>query len=101
MTDLPIACSLDPATLKTRRSGLLAELVRAATLREPLDDGYRFRFAAASETLALIVRVIDGERLCCRFLRFTLVVDPAEGPFELTLTGPPGSRDFLAALIDG
>lgn len=101
MPDLPVACTLDPGTLATRREGLLADLVRRAASREPLADGHRLRFSAAGETLALIARVIDAERRCCRFLRFQLTVDPDEGPVVLELTGPPGTREFIDALLDG
>lgn len=100
MTDLPVACTLDPATLKTRREGLLNELVRQAEHREERTDGCRLRFAPSAEVLTLIARVISAERLCCRFLRFRLTAEPNEAPVHLELTGPPGTREFLAALFD-
>ena len=100
MSDLPVACTLDPAALESRRQGLLADLVRQAADCEQLPDGYRFRFVAAGGTLALIARMIDAERECCRFLRFRVTVEPGGGPIFLELTGPGGTRDFLAALID-
>ena len=99
VTDLPVACSLDPATLQTRREGLLNRLVRQAEHREEQTDGYRLRFAS-SVVVTLIARVMNAERLCCRFLRFRLTVEPNEGPVHLELTGPPGTRKFLAALFD-
>ena len=98
MSDLPVACTLDPATLKTRREGLLADLLRVASDRRDLPDGLRLQFGASSETLALIARAIDAERRCCRFLTFRLVVEPDEGPIVLEMTGPTGTREFLDAL---
>jgi hypothetical protein len=100
MTDLPIACTLDPATRRTRRDGLLRELVRQAEHRDERSHGYHLRFAASEDALTLIVRAINAERLCCRFLKFTLTVEPDEGPILLDLTGPPGTREFLSALLD-
>jgi hypothetical protein len=100
MSGLPIACTLDPATLKTRREGLLSEVVRLAVRREATDNGYRLTFAATDEALALIMRTMNAERRCCRFLRFTLTVEPDEGPIYLDLTGPPGTASFLAGLLD-
>jgi len=100
VSDLPVACSLDPATLKTRREGLLNALVRRADAREERPDGYRLRFAPSEDLLAFMARVIEAERRCCRFLRFHLTVDPDEGPIHLDLTGPSGTREFLAALFD-
>jgi hypothetical protein len=94
-----IACSLDAATLTTRKAGLLSALVRDATTRTTLEDGVRFTFAASSDTLDLIARTIDAERQCCQFLRFHLTVEPALGGFVLDLTGPAGTREFLADLL--
>ena len=99
MSKLPVACSLDPAALRARREGLLADLLRRANGHEALPDGHRLRFAAGDDTLELIARAIDSERRCCRFLRFHVTVEPDEGPILLELTGPEGTRDFLAAMI--
>ncbi|HVL69369.1 MAG TPA: hypothetical protein VM364_19080 [Vicinamibacterales bacterium] len=99
MPDLPIACTLGPAALKARRQGLLSELVQCAQERLELPEGYRLRFVASGETLLRIAQAIDAERQCCRFLRFTLAVEPDEGPIALDLTGPPGTREFLVALL--
>ena len=97
-TNVPIACTLTPDALSARKAGLLARVVRQATARVDLEDGVRLTFPAAS--LADVASVIAAERACCRFLRFTLVVEPDLGPLSLTLTGPPGTRDFLDALLD-
>jgi hypothetical protein len=43
--------------------------------------------------------VIQLERRCCPFLRFTLTVEPGEAVMELALTGGPGVRDFLATWL--
>lgn len=97
--ELPIVCSLDAAALAARRSGLLAGLAGAATARVPLADGLQLTFAASSATLDLIARTIDAERQCCRFLTFRLTVAPDSGAFALDITGPAGTREFLAALL--
>jgi hypothetical protein len=47
-----------------------------------------------------IARAVEAERKCCRFLRFGITVEPDGGPMLLDLNGPPGTRDFLAALLD-
>jgi hypothetical protein len=99
MTDLPIVCTLTPETLATRRAELLPGLVRQAELVEDLSDGFRLRFAPDEETLNAIARTIAAERLCCRFLRFEMIVEPDGGPLFLSVRGPEGAREFLAALI--
>lgn len=101
MAELPIACTLTPEALRTRREGLLMDLVRRAERREDLPDGLRLAFAPSAETIALIARVVEAERHCCRFLRFGMTVEPDGGPLFLDLTGPAGTRDFVSALIEG
>ena len=100
MSDLPIVCTLTPDALRARREGLLSDLLRHAETQETLRHGMRLRFASSSETLATIARAVESERLCCRFLRFAITVEPEEGPILLELTGPPGTREFLEALLD-
>jgi hypothetical protein len=46
-----------------------------------------------------IARTVDAERQCCQFLRFTLTVEPGGGAIQLDLTGPPGTREFVSALV--
>ncbi len=100
MPELPIACTLTPEALRTRREGLLMDLVRRAERREDLHDGLRLEFAPSAATIALIARAVEAERHCCRFLRFGVRVEPDGGPMFLELTGPPGTRDFVSALIE-
>ena len=100
MADLPVACTLSPAALKARKENLLSMLQHRAEERRELPDGYRLRFAAEGDTLSAIARTVDAERQCCRFLRFTMTVEPDDGPITLDLTGPAGTREFLAAMLD-
>ena len=100
MSDVPIACTLSPDALKTRREGLLAGLFQRAEHHELTEQGIRMRFAPATDVVAAIARVVDAERQCCRFLRFAISVEPDGGPILLELTGPPGTREFLAGLVD-
>ena len=97
--NLPVACTLSPETLAARRAGLLPGLAREAEAREETPDGLRLRFVA--DYLQRIAAVVDAERQCCRFLRFDLTVEPDGGPVWLALSGPAGTKEVLAALIDG
>jgi hypothetical protein len=85
--------------LATSRAELLPALVRQAELVDGLSEGFRLRFAPDEETLNAIARTIAAERLCCRFLRFEMIVEPDGGPLFLSVRGPEGAREFLAALI--
>jgi len=100
MPELPIVCTLSPDALGARRQGLLSELLQQSAGREVLPDGLRLRFAPSGETLSNIARTVEAERHCCRFLRFTLTVEPDEGQFTLDLTGPQGTREFVAAVLE-
>src|SRR6267142_6159012 len=98
MRDLPIACELTPAEMEARRQSLLAGLLAQAQERLALTNGFRWRFAPGSELLAGVVKAIDLERQCCRFLHFVLTVEPDAGPIWLEVTGPQGTAEFLEAL---
>jgi hypothetical protein len=100
MADLPIVCTLTPAARRVRRDGLLAALLRRAEDQELSPQGYRLRFAPTGETLFTIARTVDAERQCCRFLRFGITIEPDEGPIFLELSGPPGTREFVPALLE-
>ena len=100
MKEQPIVCTLSPAALQARREGLLSQLIQRTVDRQQLPNGYRLEFTASTEMLSMIGRVIDAERQCCRFLRFQLTVQPDDGPVVLELTGPPGTQEFISALLD-
>ena len=100
MRDLPIVCTLQPGELNARATQLLPGVVAAAKARYAIENGFRFEFQPDSEVLASIVRMIDAERQCCQFLRFQLTIEAAGGPVVLEVTGPPGSQEFLDAMIE-
>src|SRR5262245_59841760 len=97
MAELPVACTLSEPELQARRAGVLSDVRRTQEEARWLPDGVALRFAAGPESLALLATFIELERRCCAFLRFRLTVEPSGGPVWLELTGPPGTREFLAA----
>jgi hypothetical protein len=100
MHDLPIVCTLQPGELNARANQLLPGVVAAATARQTIENGFRFEFRPDGELLASIVRMIEAERHCCRFLRFVITVEPDGGPVALELSGPAGTREFIAGLLN-
>ncbi|HEX4629074.1 MAG TPA: hypothetical protein VH137_09815 [Gemmatimonadales bacterium] len=98
MPDVPVACTLDSSELASRRDTLLPGLIARATRSETLPDGAQWRFTPSDDLLTALAAVIDAERRCCPFLRFQVVAEPESGPVWLTVTGPPGTREFLARL---
>lgn len=69
---------------------------RAAEVAE-LPDGYEVRFDGDGPGLSEIVGLVERERACCRFLRFSLDLEPDAGPVRLRITGPGETKAFLAA----
>ena len=96
--DLPVVCTLTPAAVASRKAALLQGLVGRADIREETATGLRVTLPA--DALSAILATVDAERKCCRFLRFDITVEPDGGPISLELTGPPGTREFLAALLE-
>jgi hypothetical protein len=100
LSDLPVVCTLGSGPPLARRQQWLAELIGKADRREETAEGWRLSFAAGGDTLIHIAQAVEAERQCCRFLRFEITVEPDGGPVSLELTGPPGTRPFLAALFE-
>ena len=99
MAQIPIACSLDHRALAQRQSDLRVSVLADATSTERLPDGYRWTFAASEHLLARIAAVVEGERLCCRFLSFQLQAGADGGAVTLEVTGPAGTADFLESWV--
>jgi len=95
-TQLPVACTLSEPELAKRRAGLFTDLARRRQEVRWLSEGVTLRYSSEQGTLALLGEFIQLERQCCPFLRFQLTVAPGGGPIWLELTGPPGTREFLA-----
>jgi hypothetical protein len=96
--DMPVVCTLTPDAIAARRAGLLPGLMARADSREDKAEGVRLRFPP--DALSAILEAVDSERQCCRFLRFDITVERDGGPIWLELTGPPGTRQFLSALLE-
>lgn len=96
MVDLAVACSLMPAELHERRRGLLANVRAAMSGVRELENGFRYEFPLAGDTLAELTNLIQLEHQCCPFLTFTLTIEAGADSVALQLTGPPETKEFLA-----
>ncbi len=56
---------------------------------------------ASKPTRSWISRFLSNERRCCPFLSFEVAIAPHGGPVWLRLTGPVGTREFLATELPG
>lgn len=97
---MPIACSLDDDALRARRDGLLAAVRGRALDARALEDGVLLGFEPQDGLLAELASLIDAERRCCPFLRFTLTVEPAGGRVSLRVAAPAQALGFVLDLFD-
>jgi hypothetical protein len=96
----PIACNLTDAQLQERRRAVLHKVKNAVIETRELEDGFSYQLPASEEWLAELAHLVNLERQCCPFLRLSITVEPDNGPFWLELTGPPGTKDFLATTFN-
>lgn len=99
-TSLPVACSLTEAELQERRSLVLQKLRLAVAEIKELSEGYAYRFPSDDALIAEVAQLVSLERRCCPFLRFGLTVEPGDGPVWLEMSGPQGTKDFLASVFN-
>ena len=99
MTNLPVACSLMPAELQDRRRDVLSKIRGAVSEVTELSDGFRYQFAAEAELIPELANLIQLEHECCPFLTFRLTVEPGDGAVLLEMTGPTGTKEFLAEIF--
>jgi hypothetical protein len=97
---LPIACSLTAPELQERRSTVLQKVRRAVIDMKELEDGYSYTFPSTSEWLGELADLVELERQCCPFLQFRITIVANGGPLLLEMTGPEGTKDFLASTFN-
>ena len=98
---LPIACNLTDAEFQERRRGLLDHLHRSVVEMRELENGFAYMFPSDIGWLTKLADIVALERQCCPFLRFAIIVQAADGPIWLEMTGPEGSKDFIASTFHG
>jgi len=96
MTALACVPGAIPPEERPAHAALVRRLFAGAVeARMEMADGYAFAFR--SDAFASVARFIENERQCCPFLAFELTISPGEGPLRLRISGPPGTRELLAA----
>lgn len=98
--NLPVACLLTDSELQERRRDVLQKAKSAVNEIKELEDGFAYRFSYGESRLTDLAKLVELERQCCPFLRFRITVEPADGPVWLELTGPEGTKAFLADLFN-
>ena len=98
-----IACDLTALTPEQRQHHIANSPLLFATVKEVRDlpDGYSFRLAESSGTLAQIADFIAHEKLCCPFFNFGLTIEPYGSAIWLSLSGEEGVKELIRAEIGG
>lgn len=97
--NVPVACRLSDAELRTREVTLVAQFKSALIATEELPDGYAFRLPGDEQCFAAAAHLIMAERECCPFLTFELVAEPNMGPLIVRVTGPGRAKEFLKTVF--
>jgi hypothetical protein len=97
---LPIACTLSADELYAQRETLLTGLAEHAVERSALEHGMRLKFDPTAERMRQIDTVIRRESECCPFLNFRVGLPLAGRSLTLDVTGPEGTEEMLALLLD-
>jgi hypothetical protein len=98
----PISCRLNALTPaeRDRSRRLRTEFIEHITEVKGMADGFDLTYDGDPKTFATVAEWITLERRCCPFLNFTLSWSRGEGTHPtLSLTGPKGTKEFLASVI--
>lgn len=96
-SEVIIACDPNaiPPEKRERWLEVATQMYGAVQEVQELADGYAFRLPSDSEMLLIVAEDLNYDRLCCPFIRYTLDIEPNEGPFWLRFTGGEGIKEFL------
>lgn len=95
MTQLPVASTLNQLDLPKHRAGLLPIWRDVGTMPAGCLRGAS-ALQLGTGDVGAPGRTHPARSQCCPFLRFQLTVEPGRGPIWLELTGPAGTREFVA-----
>jgi hypothetical protein len=96
---LPIACTLSDSELRERRETVLQRVRSAVSGVKEIENGYAYQFPSGEGVTLELASLIALEHRCCPFLRFQLTIEPGQGAIWLEMTGPEGTKDFLAEIF--
>jgi len=88
-----------PAELQERRRTVLSKVRSAIIETTELESGFIYRFTSDGELISELGNLILLEHRCCPFLIFRLTVEPGDGAVLLEMTGPQGTKEFLAEIF--
>ena len=97
---LPVACSLMDSELQERRRNILQTVRSAVSEVKETENGFLYRFPSDGGWIKELANLVELERQCCPFLRFSITVEAGDGPVWLEMTGPQGTKEFLIEVFN-
>lgn len=97
---LPVACSLMNSELQERRRNVLQPVRNAVSEVKETENGFSYRFPSDGGWIKELANLVELEHQCCPFLKFSITVEPGDGPVWLEMTGPQGTKEFLAEVFN-
>lgn len=98
--NLPVACSLMDSELQERRRNVLQRVRSVVSEVKELGHGFIYRFPSDGAVITELANLVALEHQCCPFLKFRITVEPGDGPVWLEMTGPQGTKQFLAEVFN-
>ncbi len=100
--EVTIACNPNaiPTAMREQWVATGKEVYAAVEEVQDMPDGYRFRLPPDSAMLLKVAEYITHERLCCAFIRFTVEIEPNNGPLWLRLTGGEGAKEYMKLVFE-
>jgi predicted ester cyclase len=92
-TEIPIACTLNPAEMRDRVKSIDALLTDALLDQREIDGGVRTTFRDTPDVEHRIRELVAAESRCCAFLSF--VVGREDDALWLDITGAPEARPVI------
>jgi hypothetical protein len=92
-TDIPIACTLQPAEMRERAASIDALLDDALLAQHEIDGGLRSSFRVAPDVEQRLHDLVAAESRCCAFLSFASGRD--RDTLWLDITGAPEARPVI------
>jgi hypothetical protein len=92
-TDLPIACTLNPAEMRDRLAAIDALASDALLDQREIPGGLRTTFRDAPDVERRVRELVAAESRCCAFLSFA--VGREDDTLWLDITGAPEARPVI------
>ena len=95
-----LVCKLTSKELQERKATVLASLRNQVLEKRELSNGFAFKFTGTDQMIDELPEFVKTERQCCDFFTFNLSLSGDGSEAWLELTGPEGTKDFIASEIE-